>query len=178
MPEKLINAIVWGQTREPEDDPRTTITVWWYWNPKGFCEGTEVAVEPIPPANKKGKTVKRPTVSRALASLAGKAKGLPPDAAQMLTTISTGTLNDELASRRYVVLRGLSRQAGFTVLLKYGAPLSPGSGPILALDNPDPRAHITVHEYKAPLQTQAAPRRPASRRRRPAALAAHGRPLG
>jgi hypothetical protein len=45
-------------------------------------EGTEVAVEPLPQTNKKGKTAKRPTVSRALASLAGKAKGLPPDAAR------------------------------------------------------------------------------------------------
>ena len=31
---------------------------------------------------KKGKAVKRPTVSRALANFAGKAKGLPPDAAR------------------------------------------------------------------------------------------------
>jgi hypothetical protein len=45
-------------------------------------EGTEVAIEPLPKNNKKSKTVKRPTVNRALASLAGKAKGLPPDAAR------------------------------------------------------------------------------------------------
>ena len=47
-----------------------------------LCEGTEVAIEPLAPTNKKGKAAKRPTVSRALASLAGKAKGLPPDAAR------------------------------------------------------------------------------------------------
>ena len=45
-------------------------------------EGTEVSVEPIPKTVKKSKAAKRPTVSRALANLAGKAKGLPPDAAQ------------------------------------------------------------------------------------------------
>jgi hypothetical protein len=45
-------------------------------------EGTEVAVEPLTHTSKKGKTTKRPTVGRALASLAGKAKGLPPDAAR------------------------------------------------------------------------------------------------
>jgi hypothetical protein len=36
-------------------------------------EGTEVCVEPLPKTNSKGKAAKRPTVSRALASLAGKA---------------------------------------------------------------------------------------------------------
>ncbi|MGA2620572.1 MAG: hypothetical protein ABSF26_23365 [Thermoguttaceae bacterium] len=45
-------------------------------------EGTEVAVEPLPPNAKTRKGAKRPTVSRALASLAGKAKNLPPDAAR------------------------------------------------------------------------------------------------
>ncbi|MGO8689398.1 MAG: hypothetical protein ACLQLG_07165 [Thermoguttaceae bacterium] len=47
-------------------------------------EGTEVAVEPLPRAPKEGKAVKRPTVRRALANLAGKAKHLPPDAARNL----------------------------------------------------------------------------------------------
>jgi hypothetical protein len=47
-------------------------------------EGTEVAVEPLPASPKKGKNAKQPTVSRALASLAGKAKGLPRDAAANL----------------------------------------------------------------------------------------------
>ena len=45
-------------------------------------EGTEVFVGPIPQTDKKGKAAKRPTVSRALASLAGKAINLPPDAAR------------------------------------------------------------------------------------------------
>jgi len=45
-------------------------------------EGTEVSVEPIPPTAKKRKGRKRRTVSAALARLAGKAKGLPPDAAR------------------------------------------------------------------------------------------------
>lgn len=45
-------------------------------------EGTEVMVDPLPRTSKKAKATKRPTVSRALASLAGKAKGLPPDAAR------------------------------------------------------------------------------------------------
>ena len=50
--------------------------------PQALCEGTEVVVEPIPPRGKKGKAAKRLTVSRALASLAGKAKGLPADASR------------------------------------------------------------------------------------------------
>ena len=45
-------------------------------------EGTEVLVRPIPRTGKKGKAAKRPTVSRALASLTGKTKNLPPDAAR------------------------------------------------------------------------------------------------
>ena len=45
-------------------------------------DGTEVAVEPLPQTRKKRKSAKRPTVSRALANLAGKAKGLPRDAAR------------------------------------------------------------------------------------------------
>jgi hypothetical protein len=48
--------------------------------PMALREGTEVVVEPL--ANRKGKGTKRPTVSRALANLAGKAKGLPRDAAR------------------------------------------------------------------------------------------------
>ena len=47
-------------------------------------EGTEVAVEPLPRASKKGKAAKRPTVRRALVNVAGKAKHLPPDAARNL----------------------------------------------------------------------------------------------
>ena len=50
--------------------------------PKALREGTEVVVEPIPRHGKKNKAAKRPTVSRALASLAGKAKGLPADASR------------------------------------------------------------------------------------------------
>jgi hypothetical protein len=50
--------------------------------PSALREGTEVAVEPLPRIDKKGKAAKRPTVGRALASLAGKAKNLPPDAAR------------------------------------------------------------------------------------------------
>ncbi len=46
-------------------------------------EGTEVAIEPLPrTSNKKNGAAKQPTVSRALASLAGKAKSLPPDASR------------------------------------------------------------------------------------------------
>ena len=47
-------------------------------------EGMEVAVEPRPPRARNGKTAKQPTASRTLANLAGKAKGLPRDAAQNL----------------------------------------------------------------------------------------------
>jgi hypothetical protein len=50
--------------------------------PMTLREGTEVAIEPLPQPGKKGKAAKRPTVSRALANLAGKAKNLPPDAAR------------------------------------------------------------------------------------------------
>jgi hypothetical protein len=50
--------------------------------PKALREGTEVVVEPLGRAVKKGKAAKRPTVNRALANLAGKAKNLPPDAAR------------------------------------------------------------------------------------------------
>jgi hypothetical protein len=48
--------------------------------PKALREGTEVAIEPLP--SKKTKATKKPTVSRALANLAGKAKNLPPDASR------------------------------------------------------------------------------------------------
>lgn len=50
--------------------------------PGVLCEGTEVAVKPLARNGKKGDAAKKPTVSRALARLAGKAKGLPPDASQ------------------------------------------------------------------------------------------------
>jgi hypothetical protein len=52
-------------------------------NPKALREGTEVAIEPIVRGNKKKATSsKSKTVRPALARLAGKAKGLPPDAAR------------------------------------------------------------------------------------------------
>jgi hypothetical protein len=47
-----------------------------------LSEGTEVAVEPLRQTGKKNEAGKRPTVGRALASLAGKAKGLPRDASR------------------------------------------------------------------------------------------------
>ena len=47
-------------------------------------EGMEVVVEPLSSNARKGRTAKQPTVSRALANLAGKAKGLPRDAAKNL----------------------------------------------------------------------------------------------
>ena len=52
-------------------------------NPKALREGMEVAVEPIV-KNSKKKTLssKGKTVRPALARLAGKAKGLPPDASR------------------------------------------------------------------------------------------------
>jgi hypothetical protein len=49
--------------------------------PGALDEGAEVAVQPLE-RRKKGKTADRPTVGRPLASLAGKAKGLPADAAR------------------------------------------------------------------------------------------------
>ena len=52
--------------------------------PAALREGMEVAVEPLPRTAKKPKGAKRPTVSPALARLAGKAKNLPPDAARNL----------------------------------------------------------------------------------------------
>jgi hypothetical protein len=45
-------------------------------------EGTEVAVEPLPRVGQKVKAAKRTTIRPALARLAGKAKGLPPDASR------------------------------------------------------------------------------------------------
>jgi hypothetical protein len=50
--------------------------------PAVLSEGTEVSVQPLAPNGKKAKASKKPTVSRALARLAGKAKGLPSDASQ------------------------------------------------------------------------------------------------
>jgi hypothetical protein len=55
---------------------------------KALREGMEVAVKPLPA--KKSKIVQRPTVSRALANLAGKAKDLPPDASRNIDHILYG----------------------------------------------------------------------------------------
>jgi hypothetical protein len=53
--------------------------------PGALREGTEVAIQPIAPNGKKKTTAtKHPTVRSALAKLAGKAKGLPRDAARNL----------------------------------------------------------------------------------------------
>lgn len=49
--------------------------------PGALHEGAEVAVQPLD-RRKKGKAADGPTVGRSLASLAGKAKGLPADAAR------------------------------------------------------------------------------------------------
>ncbi len=49
--------------------------------PGALVDGTEVTVEPLA-ARKKGNRTKPPTASRALKRLAGKAKGLPSDAAR------------------------------------------------------------------------------------------------
>jgi hypothetical protein len=57
-------------------------------------EGTEVAVEPLPRTAPKGKTPKRPTIGRALANLAGKARNLPPDAARNLDHYLYGGIRD------------------------------------------------------------------------------------
>jgi len=51
-------------------------------DPGTLREGTVVVVEPLPRRGKGAKAAKQPTVSRALAQFAGKAKGLPPDAAR------------------------------------------------------------------------------------------------
>ncbi len=50
--------------------------------PGALREGTEVAIQPISKHDKKSSAAKRSTVRPALARLAGKAKGLPPDAAR------------------------------------------------------------------------------------------------
>ncbi len=50
--------------------------------PGALREGTEVTVQPLARRGKKVKPAKGPTVSGALKRLAGKAKGLPPDAAR------------------------------------------------------------------------------------------------
>ena len=54
-------------------------------DPAALREGTEVAVEPVSRRGKKtreAQSAKRTTVGPALARLAGKAKGLPPDASR------------------------------------------------------------------------------------------------
>jgi len=53
-------------------------------DPHALCDGTDVVITPVPRRSRKGPTTKRVTVSRALAKLAGKAKGLPRDAARNL----------------------------------------------------------------------------------------------
>ena len=51
-------------------------------NPGALREGTEVAIQPLVQRSKKAPAAKRSTVRSALARLAGKAKGLPPDASR------------------------------------------------------------------------------------------------
>ncbi len=51
-------------------------------DPKALRDGTEVAIRPIPRSGKRPRASKRPTAHQSLARLAGKAKGLPPDAAR------------------------------------------------------------------------------------------------
>ena len=51
-------------------------------DPGALPEGTEVSVEPLSRRGKRIETASRPTVRPALARLAGKAEGLPPDAAR------------------------------------------------------------------------------------------------
>ncbi len=51
-------------------------------DPRALCDGTEVAVKPLPGRGTKIRAVSRPTVGAALTRLAGMAKGLPPDAAR------------------------------------------------------------------------------------------------
>jgi hypothetical protein len=53
-------------------------------DPQALRDGTEVTVKPLSRGGKRGHAAKRPSVSRALAGLAGKAKNLPPDAARNL----------------------------------------------------------------------------------------------
>ena len=54
-------------------------------DPMVLPEGTEVSVRPVRTKRKRAKSVKRPlTVRKGLLKLAGKAKGLPPDAARNL----------------------------------------------------------------------------------------------
>jgi hypothetical protein len=51
--------------------------------PGALSDGTDVVIKPLPPTDTKGnKRAKRPTVSRALVNLAGKAENLPPDSAK------------------------------------------------------------------------------------------------
>lgn len=51
-------------------------------DPGALPEGTEVAVEPVSRHGQRPEPAGRPTVRPALARLAGKAEGLPPDAAR------------------------------------------------------------------------------------------------
>jgi hypothetical protein len=51
-------------------------------DPQVLREGTEVAVKPLSRRGKRTGAGNGPAVSRALARLAGKAVGLPPDAAR------------------------------------------------------------------------------------------------
>ncbi len=53
-------------------------------DPRALRDGTEVMVKPLFHAGKKTPAAKQRTVGRVLASLAGKAKDLPPDAARNL----------------------------------------------------------------------------------------------
>lgn len=52
-------------------------------DPTALAEGTEVSVRPVRPPAKTSKG-KKPTVGKGLLNLAGKAKGLPPDASRNL----------------------------------------------------------------------------------------------
>ncbi len=52
--------------------------------PQALREGTEVAVKPLLRRGGKVEAGKQPTVRRALSRLAGKAKGLPTDAARQV----------------------------------------------------------------------------------------------
>jgi hypothetical protein len=53
-------------------------------DPDALPEGTRVSVEPVSRPGKKVKAASAPTVGPALVRLAGKAQGLPPDAARNL----------------------------------------------------------------------------------------------
>jgi hypothetical protein len=51
-------------------------------DPQALRDGTEVAIKPLPRRGRKVDTPAQPTVGDSLARLAGKAKGLPADAAR------------------------------------------------------------------------------------------------